>query len=144
MQKKNYWKQISLFACVYYTAATFLILFLYFALNADLSSGMHPLALIAILPFAFLFSAANTLYRESKIKKVYRVLLHYLLTIGGAMLFLYLPNKADEQKPAAAFLLLLALSLIYFAIMGTILIVNARIARVKRDTAAYQRVYKKK
>ncbi len=144
MQKKNYWKQISLFACVYYTAATFLILFLYFAFNANLSNGMSPLALISILPFAFLFSAANTLYRESKIKKVYRVLLHYFFSVGGAMLFLYLPNKAPEQKPTAALLLFFALSLIYTAIMGTVLGVSARIKRVQRDNSAYQRVYKKK
>ena len=61
MNTKDYVKKIALGTCVYYTAATFLVLFLYFALNLDLSGGMQALALIAILPFALCFSAANTL-----------------------------------------------------------------------------------
>ena len=49
MQGKDLAKHIALWSCVYYTAATFFILFLYFLLNADLSGGLKAMALIAIL-----------------------------------------------------------------------------------------------
>ena len=144
MQSKDYAKHIALFSCVYYTAFTFLILFLYFALNTDLSKGMHPVALIAILPFSFCFASANALYRHSKFKKSIRLLCHFVLTLGGAMLFLYLPNKSAEQDLTAALLIFLVLSVLYWLIMGSILIVTARMRRVERETAAYKSVYKKK
>ena len=144
MQSKGYIKHIALFSCVYYTAFTFLILFLYFALNTDLSKGMHPVALIAILPFSICFSTANVIYRHTALKRILRLLVHFSLTVGGAMLFLYLPNKTPAQDLTSAMLILLVLALLYWLIMGTVLIVTARVRRVERETAPYQSVYKKK
>ena len=60
------------------------------------------------------------------------------------MLFLYLPNKSAEQDLTAALLIFLVLSVLYWLIMGSILIVTARMRRVERETAAYKSVYKKK
>ena len=144
MQSKDLAKRIALFSCVYYTLFTFIILFLYFALNTDLSKGMHPVALIAILPFSFCFASANALYRHTSFRKAIRLSLHFLLSVGGAMLFLYLPNKSPEQDLNDALLILLVLALLYWLVMGTILIVTARIRRVERETATYKSVYKKK
>ena len=144
MHSQNHLKHIALFSCVYYTVFTFLILFLYFALNTDLSKGMHPVALIAILPFSICFATANALYRHTELKKILRLLFHFILTVGGAMLFLYLPNKTPAQDLTSAMLILLVLAVLYWAVMGTILIVSARMRRVERETAPYQSVYKKK
>ena len=143
MSTKDYAKKIALGTCVYYTAATFLILFLYFVINVDLSAGVNPVALITILPFAFMFSVANVVYRHTELKFVARLLLHYALTVGGAFTCLYLPNKSPEQKTAGAILLFLIFTILYFAIMSIIWITNARIKRVKRDEAKYHSVYKK-
>ena len=143
MKPKDYVKQIALGACVYYTAATFLLLFIYFALNIDLSGGMQTVALIFILPFAICFSSANIVYRHTPLKKWLRVLIHYVLTVGGAFGFLYLPNKDPQQKASTALLLFLVFSVIYILIMGAILIICARIRRVERDEAKYHSVYKK-
>jgi threonine/homoserine/homoserine lactone efflux protein len=120
-----------------------LILFIYFALNKDLKDGIQPLALMAILPFAIAFSSANTLYRHSTFPKWLRFFIHYALTVGGAFLFLYLPNKDPQQKASAAFILFLVFTVIYLVIMITVLVISARIHRVKRDEGKYHSVYKK-
>lgn len=143
MKPKDYAKQIALASCVYYTVATFLILFIYFALNIDLSGGMQAVALIAILPFAISFACANCIYRHSSMPKWLRFFIHYSLTVGGAFLFLFLPNKDPQQKTSSALLLFLIFSVIYLVIMITILVISARIHRVKRDEGKYHSVYKK-
>ena len=120
MNSNDLAKKIAIGTCVYYTVVTFLILFLYFVINADLSSGVNPVALITILPFAFLFSVANVIYRHTELKFAPRMLLHYALTVGGAFTCLYLPNKAEGQQTAGAILLFLIFTIIYFVIMGAI------------------------
>ncbi|MBE6629288.1 MAG: DUF3021 domain-containing protein [Ruminococcaceae bacterium] len=143
MNSKDYAKRILLGTCVYYTVVTFLILFLYFLINFDLSAGVHPVALITILPFAFFFSVANTIYRHTELPTWAKLLLHYVLTVGGAFVCLYLPNKNPSQQTAASMLLFAVFTVIYFVIMGIVLAVAARIKRVKRDEANYHSVYKK-
>ena len=143
MNAKDYLKKIALNSCVYYTAATFFVLFLYFALNLDLSGGMQALALIAILPFSICFASANTIYRYATMPKWLCVMIHYVLTVGGAFLFLYLPNKDPQQSAKQALILFLVFSILYAIIMGAILLVSGRVARVKRDEEKYHSVYKK-
>ena len=140
MQEKNIWARIGLNACVYYTATVLFLLCLFtlFGMNTE---GIQPVKLLAILPFSLLFSAANTLFREAKFSKGGRVVLHFLLSVGGAFLFLYLPNKQPDSR---GWMMLLVLLLIYWLIMGIILVIGARVERVKRDSSQYQSVYRKK
>ncbi len=139
----DYIVHISVRSCIYFTATTFLILFLYLLLNADLSAGVNPVALVAILPFSVLFACANTLYKYAKMDTWVRVLCHYALTVGGAFVCLYLPNKAADQTAAGSFVLFLAFTLIYLFIMGPVVYVGARVRRVNRDQSKYHSVYKK-
>lgn len=136
-------KKIALDSCVYYTVSTFLVLFLYFVLNTDLAEGVQPLALIAILPFSILFAIANTIFRHTSLDRWARLLIHYTLTVGGSFLFLYLPNKDPQQTASQSALLFLVFTILYALVMGAVLIVSSRIARVKRDEANYHSVYKK-
>lgn len=145
MQEKNYYKTIALHACVYYTATTFLLSFIYWALNTDnITSGFNLVALVLVFPFSLLFATANTLYRHTKMKKGGRLLLHFLLTVGGAFLCLYLPNKAPDQGTFGAVVIFMTFSLVYWVIMGAVLGISARTRRVKREAAAYSSVYRKK
>ena len=118
-------------------------LFIYFLISFDLSRGVRATALVAILPFAVFFAAANAIYRHTPLKKGVRLLIHYLLTIGGAMLFLYLPNRETGARAENFFKLLLVLSVLYAIVLTVILLLSARAARVRRDTADYREVYKK-
>lgn len=143
MQAKDYVKHIALWSCVYYTVTTFVILFLYLILNKDLSGGLQAVALICVLPFSICFAGANTLYRHSELQKWLRVLLHYALTVGGAFICLYLPNKDPQQSSSTALVLFIVFTVLYALVMGTVLVVYARIHRVQRDEAKYESVYKK-
>ena len=143
MNAKDYAKKIALGTCVYYTGATFFILFLYFVLNIDTTLGVQPVILLSILPFAFFFSVANTIYRHTEIKIGWKVLIHYALTVGGAFLFLYLPNKSPQQRASGALLLFLVFTVLYFIVMGIIWTIRGRIKRVSRDEEKYHKVYKK-
>ena len=145
MQEKNYYKLIFLNACVCYTVTTFLLTFIYWALNTEsITQGFNLLALVLVFPFALMFSSANAIYRHTKMKKGWRLLLHFLFTVGGAFLFLYLPNKAPEQGAFGAVVILMLFSIFYWLVMGTVLIVSARSRRVKREAASYTSVYRKK
>ena len=143
MKAKDFLKLIATHSCIDYTAATFFILFIYFLLNSDLSDGVQPLALICILPFAISFSCANAIYRHTALKKWERFLLHMLLTVGGAFVCLYLPNKDPQQEASAALLLLLIFAVLYLIVMGAVLFVSYRIHLVTRDEGKYTNVYKK-
>ena len=143
MNEKDYAKKIALGTCIYFTAFTFFILLLFFIINLNLSTAMKPLTLITILAFALMFSVANIIYRHTELKIGWKALIHYVLTVGGAFVCLYLPNKTDQQKASGAVLLFLIFTVIYFLIMGTIWTISSRIKRVKRDESKYQKVYKK-
>lgn len=145
MQEKGFYKQIALYACVYYTVTTFLISFIYWALNTgNIKSGFHLIALVLVFPFSLMFSAANTLYRHTKMKKGWRLLLHFVLTVGGAFLFLYLPNKASEQGAFGAVVIFMVFAIVYWVIMSAVLGISARTRRVKREATTYTSVYRKK
>lgn len=143
MKPRDYCKKALVHACIYFTACTLLMLLIYVLLKLDLTRGINPIAQVTIFVFSVLFAAANLCYRESKMSKLSRLALHYLLTVGGAFVCLYLPNRSTSQTAFQAFALFVGFTLIYAIVMGTILGVSARIHRVKRDEAQYHNVYKK-
>ena len=144
MQKKDYLKKIWLSACVYYTATTFLLIFLFWLISNDITRAMHPVALMLILPFSIFFATANTLFKYTSLAEWIKVLLHYTLTMTGIWCFLFLPNKADGQTAGGAFILYMVLTLIYAIIMGIVLYMRGRIKRITREETKYTSVYKKK
>ena len=144
MQKKNYLKKIWQSACVYYTATTFLLIFLFWLISDDITRAMHPVALMLILPFSICFATANTIFKHAGFAKWGKVLLHYAITMAGVWLFLFLPNKSEGQSASGAFILYMILTLIYAIIMGVVLHLQSRINRVTREEAQYTSVYKKK
>lgn len=143
MSAKDYLKRICIHACIYFTATTFLLLFLYFALSLDLTSGIHPLAQVCILPFSFLLAVANIFFKYATDWGMgWRVSIHYALTLGGAFLCLYLPNKVDTATSSQGLILFVVMTVLYAVIMGIILGVRARIRRVTRDESHYKSLYR--
>ena len=90
MNKKDIWGRILRSACVYYTITTFLLIFLFWLISNDITRAMHPVALMLILPFSIVFSAANKLFATKTIARWKRVLSHYAITMAGVFLFLFL------------------------------------------------------
>ncbi len=144
MQDKNYTKLIATRACIYYTATTFALIFISWLISNNASLIMRPLSLILILPFSAFFAAANMLFRFSSMGTGTRLLCHFLLTFSGIIFFLYLPNMPENQKASGAFLFFLFLFILYAIVMGIIVYLKARAARLKRDSNTYTGVYKNK
>lgn len=144
MKKNQNFKKIFLNACVYYTATTFLLIFLFWLISDDITRAMHPVALMLILPFSLGFSAANNLLQYEKMGLWSRVILHYAITMASIWCFLFLPNKAKGQSAAGALILYLILTLLYAVIMGVFLYFKGRIKRITREESKYISVYKKK
>ncbi|MBE6701809.1 MAG: hypothetical protein E7585_00135 [Ruminococcaceae bacterium] len=142
MNTKDYLKKIAIHTCIYFTGATLLLIYIYFLFSA--SSGIHPLAQLLILPFSLLFALANVQFQHATIKIAWRVVIHYALTVGGMFCLLYLPNKAPGATASQGLFLFIGLTFIYAIVMGILLILRARIQRVRRDTKHYKGVYQNK
>lgn len=143
MKKSDWLKQLMIGACVTYTVTSFLLLFIFLIVNTDLTRGLQARAMIFILPFSLFFSLADLIFRKSAIRLSFKVICHYLLTVGGALLFLFLPNKSPDQSGSGALVLFAVISVLYFIVMFTVLYFRSRAAKVKRDEAEYHSVYKK-
>ena len=142
MQAKEWIQKILVRTCVYFTVTTFVILIVNWIM-AGLAEGMRPLALILILPFSLCFAVGNVLLRYGKLQKPLAVVLHFILTVGGVFMCLYLPIRPENSTAAGAFLFFALLTLIYVIIMGTIGIFKSRAGRLKRDSKEYKSIYKK-
>lgn len=141
---KQYLRRILVHTCVYFTVTSFFILLIYQILSKDTTYGLQPLAMVLIFPFSLLFAVANIQFAHAKLPMAARVLIHYALTVGGAFVCLYLPNKSNGSTAAQGFILFLTFSILYAIIMTVFLLIRARARRVTRDETEYQSVYKKK
>ena len=142
MSTKEYFKKICFHTCLYFTVSTLLLILFNLIVNNDLSRGIHPGSQALLLPFSLLFASANILFRYGTFETWVRVLLHYALTVLSVLCCLYLPNQENGVSATQCFLFLLAITIIYAIIMGTLLGVRARIKHVTRDAAHYKSVYK--
>lgn len=141
MSAKDYFKRILIHTCIYFTTTTFLLLFLYFALSLDLTSGIQPVAQICILPFSFLLAVANIFFKYATDWGIgWRVSIHYALTLGGAFLCLYLPNKGDAAAKQGLIIFVI-MTVLYAVVMSILLGISARIHRVTRDEARYKSLF---
>lgn len=142
MSTKDYLKKICFHTCLYFTAATLVLLLISIIVNNDLTRGIHPGNQALLLPFALLFAVANVLFGHGTFKIWIRVVLHYALTFIGIFCCLYLPSREDNTSPSQGFIFFLAITIIYAIVMGVLLGIRARIKRVTRDAAHYKSVYK--
>lgn len=141
---KHYVKPTLIHACVYFTVTSFILLLVYQILSKDTTYGLQPLAMVMIFPFSLLFAIANIQFAHAKLTMAARVLIHYALTVGGAFVCLYLPNKSNGSTAAQGFILFLTFSVLYAVVMAVFLVIRARAKRVTRDESEYKNVYKKK
>ena len=127
-------KRVLAHTCIYFTLTSLLLLFIYWVVSKDTSRGIQPLAFLLMLPFSFFFSVA----------KAVRVAIHYVLTVGGAFVCLYLPNRGSGSTSSQGLVLFFAFTALYAAVMIPLLIISARAKRITRDETEYTNVYTKK
>lgn len=143
MSAKSYVKKILTHACVCFTVTAFLLLVLYWIINADMTRGLHPLALVLIFPFSLFFATANVLLRHAPWPRSLAVTVHFILTVGGVMLFLYLPNRPAGSTASGGLIFFFFVAVAYAVVMGIIALVRGRAKRLRAENKDYKSVYKK-
>lgn len=96
---KQFTKNVIFKASVYYTVIVILfsvVMLLTFA--GEDSISLDPFRTICILPFCICFAIANTTLKYKNIEAVTRWILHCILTILGAFIFLILPAELPESS----------------------------------------------
>lgn len=141
---KSIIKRVLIHTCIYFTLTSLLLLFIYWVVSKDTSHGIQPLAFLLMLPFSCFFSVANAEFSLAPMPKAVRVAIHYMLTVGGAFVCLYLPNRESGSTSSQGLVLFFAFTALYAAVMIPLLIISARAKRITRDETEYTSVYTKK
>lgn len=141
---KTILKRVLVHTCIYFTLTSLSLLFIYWVISKDTTHGIQPLPFLLMLPFSFLFALANEEFSRAPIPKVLRVAIHYILTVGGAFICLYLPNRGSGSTSSQGLVLFFVFTALYAVIMIPLLILSARARRVKRDETEYKSVYTNK
>ena len=138
------WKKFSLHTCVYFTAITTALLLSWLLVNYGVADteGFSVVRILCFLPFSALFAFGNINFKYSEAKIGWRVLFHFLFTVGGAFVFLYLPSRVEGDSTEAAVAMVLILTVLYWILMGTFLALRSRILRIDRDSKQYKSLYR--
>ena len=132
-------KYIICYSSVVFNAIS-LILLIPQALSTD-SNGVafvDPARFLAIYPVALCTTAASLIFRAN-MKTVFKVLIHYAVTITAFYVFICAPIKSTS-KPLA---IVAVTSLLYFIGVAIDLGIRAAIDKKKRVETPYQSVYGK-
>ena len=140
---KNFCTTVLKRASVYFTVATMLFsIFVLLSNSGSESYSLAPERVLFFFPFSIFFAIANTTVRSKKIEAATRWIIHALLTVAGAYLFLILPAKLDTG--AGNFM---GLALIVFSYLIGILLyalINLRVRSAIAEDKELVRNNKKK
>ena len=83
----------------YFTIAVLLFsIVMLFSLPGEETLSLDPYRIICLLPFCLCLAIANTTLNCTKIESVTRWIVHFVLTVLGAFLFLILPADLPESS----------------------------------------------
>lgn len=102
-------------ACVYYTAASLILLVVKLILDGDTGGIISVGNFLLLFPFGLSISVAQFICRLPSLPRWGRMLLHYLISLTAFLLFLWLPSKA-QTTPSSTLVALFLLSLLYWAL----------------------------
>ena len=140
---KLVWKLID-HSCRTYTVTSVLLLLLQPSVTGSFEQTMiEPMSFLMMLPFAVGIALANACYTSKMASYGIRLLVHFVLCVLSAFLFLYLPGNA-QASGSGKLLIFLFLSILYCVVMGLYLVCT-RARRRKQDAqqTSYQNVFKK-
>ena len=128
MKSDNILKSLLRGSCVWFTAISLamLIFGMLFSKNADY---VATLSFLLFFPCGLSLSAAGLIYKNEKIGKGLRRLLHYLITILAFVLFIWLPSDASVTFPFVLLLFFL-LTALYWLVYLVLHILRAASARL--------------
>ena len=129
---KEFFKSVATRASIYYTVLVSVFCVLVLFTNASEETvSTDPARLVLFLPFCICFALANTVMKYKSIEAVTRWLLHAVLTILGAFIFIILPSGVDTGS--GNFMGLVLIVAIYFIGILFSAILTARVRRSLKE-----------
>ena len=113
--------------CVYFTVIA--LFFTCIDFLSDASSAIASERFLLIFPAALTISAAGLILHNKSFPRWGRILCHYLLTVLGIFVFLYLPTKTSIQT-MMALMMILVFSVVYWICFFFVHIIGGRIRRL--------------
>ena len=134
---KNFCKTASVKSAIYFTIATIIFSLLVLFGNSDAEQiALDPQRVLCIYPFCLIFGVANTLVVNKNIDGAVRWIVHAVLTVCGAFLFLILPaglqGSSGNFMGFALILFIYVIGVLFYALINKR--VRAAIAEDKKLT----------
>lgn len=139
MTVKGFFKKWLNHACVYFTV----FMLIYIILAAIVNVGDEELRLdagrtVLFFIFAFLLSAANTIWGLESVSASLRLLSHYVLTALG---FYFCFIMTLGMRTSQVFIGLVFFTVIYFLIFGVLAILRSRYKKNTERSQTYEKRY---
>ena len=128
----NEFKKWLTLGCVYYTVVS-VVLILIALLSGDTASTWNiPVNFWQIFPASLSFAFAQNLLTSPRIARWKRYLLHYIICLLAVLFFFFLSSNATPQA-VYTLLLLVFLTIAYWAVFGLALLIRSRIRRLLQE-----------
>ena len=140
---KHLLKKIFLFSTVYYTIGILAFCSIMIISHTSESSlSLNPSRILYIYPFCLAFAAANVILKHSNMQVVARWILHFLLTVAGAYLFIIIP--AELEASSGNFMGLMIILALYLVGVVFSALLSKRIKSAIREDAEIKKNLKSK
>jgi hypothetical protein len=128
-------KKILTKACIYFSVICGAYAFAMLAFHGA-EGGLGALRVMLFIPFCLAFGAASVQLTDAQYDKAYRRLLHALLTVGGAILFLLLPAGLKGSQNLTGGVLILVGYIIVVAISS---LFKKRVSKALEEDKKYRK-----
>lgn len=131
---KQLLKKTLCFSTIYYTLAIIAFSTIMLISHTDESSlALDPSRILYIYLFCLSFATANVILKHTNMQAVARWILHLILTVAGAYMFIILP--ADLESSSGNFMGLMIILVLYVVGVLLTLLFSVRIKRAMREDA---------
>ncbi len=133
-------KYILSHSCIYFTAATLVLLFIIqITSGSESEKAIEPSRFLLIYPFTFAFALADCIFKVRSLGTAAKVFIHYAIVVISFYAFVCAPAKSAANP----IVIIVFMSLVYFIIATPILIVRHSIKKKKEKEVPYQSIYVK-
>lgn len=140
---KQLLKKTLCFSTIYYTLAIIAFSTIMLISHTDESSlALDPSRILYIYLFCLSFAIANVILKHTNMQAVARWILHLILTVAGAYMFIILP--ADLESSSGNFMGLMIILVLYVVGVLLTLLFSVRIKRAMREDAEIKKNSKAK
>ena len=140
---KQLLKKTLCFSTIYYTLAIIAFSTIMLISHTDESSlALDPSRILYIYLFCLSFATANVILKHTNIQAVARWIIHLILTVAGAYMFIILP--AELESSSGNFMGLMIILALYVVGVLLTLLFSVRIKRAMREDAEIKKNSKAK